>query len=109
MNGYDMEIRVQDNGGLSTVAIEGEMNIYRAVELKAMLMKAIDEADSIGLDLSGVSEFDSAGLQLLLLTWKEAGKNNKKLTFSATSAPVDTVVELFNLGGLFSRGSGMEA
>ena len=109
MNGDNMEMKVQENIGSAAVAIEGEMNIYRAVELKARLMKALDEADSIDLDLSGVSEFDSAGLQLLLLAWKEAGKNNKKLTFSATSAPVDTVVELFNLGGLFSRGSGMEA
>ena len=104
-----MEIRVQENSGSATVAIEGEMNIYRAVELKARLMKAIDEAEAVDIDLSGVSEFDSAGLQLLLLAWKEAGRNNKKLSFSATSAPVDSVVALFNLGGLFSRGLEREA
>lgn len=99
-----MGILVQENSGNATVAIEGEMNIYRAIELKAGLMKAIDEAEAVELDLSGVSEFDSAGLQLLLLAWKEAGRNNKKLSLGATSAPVDSVVELFNLGALFSRG-----
>lgn len=104
-----MESRVLENSGSATVAIEGEMNIYRAIELKAGLMKAIDEAESVELDLSGVSEFDSSGLQLLLLAWKEAGRQNKKLTLSAASAPVDSVVELFNLGGLFSRGPEREA
>ena len=103
MNGDDMEIRVQDKGGFSSVAIEGEMNIYHAMELKSVVMKALDEAEAVELDLSGVSEFDSSGLQIVLLACREAEKNNRKLSVKASSAPVDSVIELFCLGGLLGR------
>jgi len=96
-----MEIRIQKNGSTIEVAVTGEMNIYNALELKAALMKSVDEAEAVDLDLSGVSEFDSAGLQLLMLARKECGRAGKQLRFTAKSAPVEAVTGLFNLGELF--------
>ena len=98
-----MEIRIQKNGSTIEVAVTGEMNIYNALELKAALMKSVDEAEAVDLDLSGVSEFDSSGLQIVLLACREAEKNNRKLSVKASSAPVDSVIELFCLGGLLGR------
>jgi anti-anti-sigma factor len=96
-----MGINIQKNGELAGVAIDGEMNIYNALELKAALMKSIDESEAVDIDLSGVSEFDSAGLQLLLLARKECERGGKRLKFKAKSAPVESVIGLFNLGELF--------
>lgn len=96
-----MEINIQKNGGTAEFAVNGEMNIYHAMDLKAALLKSIDEAEAVDLDLSGVSEFDSAGLQLLLLARKECGRAGKKLRLTAKSAPVESVTGLFNLGELF--------
>lgn len=96
-----MEIIIQKNGNTAGVAVGGEMNIYNALELKAALMKSIDESETVELDLSGVSEFDSAGLQLLLLARKECERGGKRLRFTAKSAPVESVIGLFNLGELF--------
>lgn len=96
-----MEINFQKDGNITGVAVMGEMNIYNALELKAALMKSIDESEAVDLDLSGVSEFDSAGLQLLLLARKECERGGKQLKFTAKSAQVESVIGLFNLGNLF--------
>lgn len=96
-----MEINIQKNGNTAEVAVTGEMNIYHALELKAGLLKSIDEAEAVDLDLSGVSEFDSAGLQLLLLALRQSERGRKQLRFTAKSAPVESVIGLFNLGELF--------
>ena len=47
--------------------IEGEMTIYRAAELKQTLLNALNGATSLEVDLHGVTEIDSAGIQLLML------------------------------------------
>lgn len=100
MNGDEMGIRVEENGSTRAVLIEGEMNIYRALELKEGLMKALDWAGPVEADLSGVTEFDSAGLQLLLLAGREAAKNGANFSVKAASAPVGAVVGLFCLNGV---------
>jgi len=101
LNGADMEINIQKNDRMAEVAITGEMNIYNALDLKAALLKTIDEAEAVDLDLSGVSEFDSSGLQLLLLALRQSERGGKQLRFTAKSAPVESVIGLFNLGELF--------
>jgi anti-anti-sigma factor len=104
-----MELRTQKNGNTAEVAITGEMNIYNALELKAALVTAVDGAEAVELDLSGVSEFDSSGAQLLLLARKECELAGKKLTLAARSAPVDSVIGLFNLAELFGSARQGEA
>jgi len=94
-----MGIRVEENGSTLAVLIEGEMNIYSALELKEGLMRALGDAGSVEADLTGVTEFDSAGLQLLLLASREAAKNGARFSVRAASEPVGAVVELFCLNG----------
>jgi anti-anti-sigma factor len=48
----------------ATAALAGEWNIYRAAELRAQLL-ALVEGGAREFDLAGVTEIDSAGLQLL--------------------------------------------
>lgn len=101
-----MEIRTQNNGGLAEVAITGEMNIYAALDIKSALMKSIEEAEGVCLDLSGVSEFDSAGVQLLLLGARESAQAGKKFAITAKSAEVDSVMRLLNLTGCVESAGG---
>jgi anti-anti-sigma factor len=53
---------------MGTIHIEGEMTIYRAAELKETLLKALTASSVLEVDLHGVTEVDSAGIQLLMLT-----------------------------------------
>ncbi|MFH2135570.1 MAG: STAS domain-containing protein [Pseudomonadota bacterium] len=82
-------------------AIEGEMTIYRAAELKETIKPHIDHAGVIEIDLSNVSEIDSAGLQLLISAKLEAMIRDKQLHFVGHSKPVLEMLDLCDLGGFF--------
>lgn len=77
--------------------IEGEMTIYRAAELKPGLLDAVREHAAPALDLSAVTEFDSAGLQLLLVARQEAARLGKRLALSAASSAVRDVFALLGM------------
>lgn len=79
----------------------GEMTIYHAAELKPALLAALDQSDAIEIDLSGISELDTSGVQLLMLTKRTAAAAGKALTLSGHSPAVLDVFELLGLGAWF--------
>lgn len=85
----------------STLRIEGEMTIYRATELKTMLLESLAQPSPLEIDLSAVTEIDSAGVQLLVLTKKTAQDRQQEVHFSAHSPAVLDVFELLNLAAYF--------
>jgi anti-sigma B factor antagonist len=92
-----MMIGEPGQGASACLAVEGEMTIYRAAELKPVLLEAVHAHDAPALDLSAVTEFDSAGLQLLLAARQEAARLGKHLTVSAASPAVRDVFALLGL------------
>jgi anti-anti-sigma factor len=78
--------------------IEGELTIFRAMELQPAILGTplVDE-----IDLSGVTELDSAGLQLLMLAKKTAHTQGKGLQLTGHSPAVMDVFELLNVAGYF--------
>ena len=85
----------------TTLRIEGDMNIYRAAELKEVLLAPLASASTLEVDLSGVTEIDTSGLQLLMLAKKTAQAAGGELRLTGHSAAVVDVFELLNLGALF--------
>jgi len=81
--------------------IEGEMTIYRATELKDSLLQAVAEQAVVEVDLSAVSEFDSAGLQLLMLAKRVAQAAQRELRLVNHSPAVVDVLQLFDLAAFF--------
>ena len=81
-----------------TLRIEGELTIYRAMELKPLLFAQPPVTE---LDLSGVTEFDSAGLQLLMLAKKMALAQGRPLALVRPSPVVTQVLELLGMAGYF--------
>lgn len=81
----------------AVLAIGGELNIYRAAELKSELLAALERGTSIDIDLSGVAEVDTAGLQLLLVALRTAAVRGKALRFLSPSDAVLEALELVNL------------
>lgn len=77
--------------------IEGEMNIYTALALKDRLLSPLDQCADMELDLSGVTDIDSAGVQLLILAKNECGARGKELRITGHSAPVKEIMDLYNL------------
>lgn len=81
--------------------IEGEMTIYRADELKQSLLAAIRQAHVLEIDLSAVSEIDTAGVQLLMLASKVAQAQGNAVRLVDHSAAVVEAFELLNLAAGF--------
>lgn len=97
-----MAVRMeQGEGGACRCAIEGDMTIYTALELKDLLLAALAQCESVEIDLAGVGEIDSAGLQLLLMTKTEAKAQGKTLNLSGHSPAVLEILELCNLESFF--------
>lgn len=80
-----------------TLSLAKDLTIYHAQELKNTLLDALGSADDLELDLSLVSEIDTAGLQLLILLKKEAQRTGKRVAIVAHSQPVRAVIDFCNL------------
>ncbi len=83
----------------SVLRIEGELTIFRAAELKPTLLA---EPLPRTIDLSGVTELDSAGVQLLMLAKKAALAQQRELALVGHSPAVLEVFELLNLAAYFN-------
>jgi anti-anti-sigma factor len=81
--------------------LDGPLTIYDAAVGKQRLLEELNLAPELDVDLAGVSELDTAGLQVLLLLKREATKQNKPLRFHGHSKAVLQVIDLFNLGSVF--------
>lgn len=83
-------------------SIEGELTIYTAADTKARLLPLLAQCSTLEIDLSQVSELDSAGVQLLLLAQRECEKRNGRLHLHGHSAAVSEALEMCNLTEIFA-------
>ena len=86
---------------VEAVRLDGDLTVYRAAEVKSVLLDALHRASTVELDLSGVSEFDSAGVQLLMFAKRHARSTGRELRLSGHSKPVIEVFELLDLAAFF--------
>jgi len=96
-----MSIQAKENNGITHLAIKDEMTIYTALEQKNELSQYLNTDHELHLDLSEVSEIDSAGLQILLFLKQEANRKNIILSLIHHSQAVVEVLELLNLTAHF--------
>lgn len=82
---------------MQMTGVEGELTIYTAATEKQRLQSFLYSDDVLELNLSGVTEIDSAGLQILIALKKEAQKLNKKLSYVMHSKPVLEIFEFTSL------------
>lgn len=87
--------------GGAALSIKGELTIYQALELKQLLLTALAGTAVLEVDLSGVTDIDTAGVQLLILVKKTAQAQQRELHLVAHSPAVTDVFELLNLVAYF--------
>jgi anti-sigma B factor antagonist len=88
-------------GGNNRLVIVEDMTIYNALEQKSRLLATLASGSSLDLDLSQVAEIDSAGLQLLILTKREAARLGKQMAIVAHSPAVRQTIDFCNLAAFF--------
>jgi anti-sigma B factor antagonist len=86
-----VEFQVESRSG--TISVSGDMTVYAAPELKAALLAEVAAGNTV-LDLSQVQEFDTSGLQLVLLLNREL---QGALAIVACSPGVRATLELMNV------------
>lgn len=79
------------------IVLDAELTIYTAAETLARLRTELDGRTTCDLDLSAVSEMDSAGLQLLFWTQRTAEEQGASFRLIAHSEAVAGVLELLHL------------
>jgi len=80
------------------LVLDGELTIYDAAELKDLLLERLHASSTLTVDLSGVTELDTAGVQLMLMLQHESAALGKTLQWKKHSAHVSQVLALLNLG-----------
>mgnify|MGYP000984447182 CR=1 FL=1 len=90
----------------SRVAITGDLTIRNAATTREQLLAALDNNDVVDIDLGGVGDFDSAGLQLLIAARKSAAGAGKHLRFSSVGRSVADVLDLYGLMDALAAGNG---
>ncbi|MHB9118569.1 MAG: STAS domain-containing protein [Burkholderiales bacterium] len=96
-----MTIYAENKEGRSILHVDGEMTIYQAADIKNELMGHLASSEGVDIDLSAVSELDSAGLQLLILAKREATQTGKSLRLLSHSQAVLDVLDICNLAAYF--------
>ena len=86
---------------VNRIAIEGEMTIYRAADLKVTVLEALRQARVLEIDLSGITELDTAGLQVLMLAKQTATADQRELRLLRHSPAVMEIFEMLDLVAFF--------
>jgi anti-sigma B factor antagonist len=84
-------------GGLRRFVVDEELTIVTAAEHRERLLAFLGDATGIRVDLSGVADIDTAGLQVLLLARDEGARLGLPVTFAEPSAAVTEVLALTRL------------
>ena len=83
------------------IRVTGELTIQRAEEIKPLLLASLPTDGSVArLDLSQVSEIDTAGIQLLMAASREVVSRAAVFQVVAVSQVVREALELFRQTGL---------
>jgi anti-sigma B factor antagonist len=82
-------------GGRHTLSLHGELDIYSAGELKAMLLEVVrDGTSGVTLDLSGLTFMDSTGLYMVLFGRELTERHGCDFSLIPGSPKIQHVFEL---------------
>jgi len=90
------EVEKQDG----VIRIRGELTVYEAALVKDELFEALQGESNVRIDLSGVSEVDTAGLQVLLMAHRECASRRVPFAVAGSSDAMREAGGLLRLGML---------
>lgn len=96
-----MAVAVEKNEEKCSLKINESMNIYSACDIKKKMFEGFSDCSEIEIDLSDVTEMDSAGFQLLILVRREAERLKKSLRIVSMSHVVSSLMALYRMEGYF--------
>lgn len=86
---------------VTRITLDGELTIYRAADLKVTVLEALRKTRVLEIDLAGVTELDTAGLQVLMLAKQTAAADQRELRLLQHSPAVVEIFEMLDLVAFF--------
>jgi anti-anti-sigma factor len=86
---------------VTRITLDGELTIYRAADLKVTVLDALRKTRVLEIDLSGVTELDTAGLQVLMLAKQTAAADQRELRLLQHSPAVVEIFDMLDLVAFF--------
>jgi anti-anti-sigma factor len=87
--------------GSASLRLSGELTIYHAADLKQALLPFAADAGALALDLSGVTDIDSAGIQVLLAARRTLAARGATVRLTACSAAAQALFSLYGMADAF--------
>lgn len=101
-----MNISRKKSKDTTTLVFEGDITIYYVAQIKNELFADYEKlTDKIALDLEGVTEIDTAGVQLLLFAKKFFTSVHRSLFVSKSNESVDSVLTVLDVKTQFAMES----
>lgn len=97
-----MSGRVCEQGEALVVALDGEVDLSRAPEVRRLLLDCVARGRDVLIDLSRVSYIDSSGIASLVEALQTASRNAVRMGLVAVSAEALKVFELARLDKVFT-------
>ena len=96
-----MVLTTEKNGTNLTVRLNGEVNTQTAPELASLLDKELPGVQALTLDFAECDCVTSAGLRVLLSTFKKMQASNGSMSFDNVCKGVMDVFRITGLDGVF--------
>ncbi len=96
-----MKTSVRDQGSVRIVAVEGDIDLGNAGELRKVLFDALRDSDKLALNLGAIRYIDSSGIATLIEVLRESKRVNKGLALFAMSPAVRDVFKLTHVIKIF--------
>jgi len=85
-----------DNGN----CLEGDLTIYNAAQLKGTFLSIVNASDNVEIDLSEISEIDTAGFQLMVMAKRECERLGKSIQYVNPSDAVREMLATYHAESL---------
>ncbi len=96
-----LEVTTQDQGGVRTLVVKGDVDMDSSPELRDELKRSMKGATAVRLDLKGVGYIDSSGIAVLITGFRLAQKAKVQFRLLDPSPQVKAVIELSQLQTFF--------
>ena len=87
-----MNVQMRQEDGIDIIELEGSLDGKTAPEVRERLRPVLAAANRLIMDLSKVGYLSSAGLRLLLLTYREVTAHQGKVVLLGVSKDIQTVM-----------------
>jgi len=104
-----MKHEVINRQGATIIELKGEVDLENSPAARVLLLKHIENASRVLVDLSAVTYIDSSGVASLVEALQASKKNGTDFALAAASEPTRRVLELARLDKVFRIYDSVEA